>query len=283
MNGGMQLLCSTGAFSRFPDITDYQSIIRYGPELAAGGVDGFEVMYFPDWTSDIEHISAQLHASGLHFPAIHAEKGIGPALISEQLEERSQGWRWLEASCRLGQALASRILVFHLWGYPEFDEKLERNLTVLADCVSMAEQYSLELSLETVPCTHADPLTNVRRALEQDQRCLVTLDTEFLALHAQLEAALHADWLWEANRIRHIHIKDYDGMMYAVDNSRRYLHPGEGAIDFTHFFSELKERHFDGYISLEASVVEVDGTRDFAKLKRSLERLRQYTDYNYIL
>lgn len=272
----MQLLCSTGTFSRFPDITDYQSILRYGPELAAGGVDGFEVMYFPGWTADIEHIAAQLRGSGLHFPVVHAEKGIGPALISAQAEERAQGWQWLEAGCRLGQGLGSRILVFHLWGYPDFDEKLERNLALLAECVSMATQYGLELSLETVPCTRADPLSNIRRAVEQDQRCLVTLDTEFLALHAQVEAALHTDWLWEANRVLHIHIKDYDGAMYAADNSRRYLHPGEGIIDFTHFFSELKARGFDGYISLESSVVNADGTTDIDKLQRSLEWLWQY-------
>jgi len=276
MNGGMQLLCSTGAFSRFPDITDYQSILRYGPKLEAGGVDGLEVMYFPDWTTDIELVAAELGASGLRFPVVHAEKGIGPALISEQAEEWERGWQWLEAGCRLGQALASSMLVFHLWGYPEFDEKLERNLAVLGDCVSMAAQYGLELSLETVPCTSADPLRNVRRAIEQDDRCLVTLDTEFLALHAQVEAALGANWLWQEHRVRHIHIKDYDGMLYAADNSRRYLHPGEGTIDFTHFFAALKERGFDGYISLESPVVGSDGTRDIAKLQRSLERLRQY-------
>ena len=90
MNGRMQLLCSTGAFSRFPDITDYRSILRYGPELIAGGVDGLEVMYFPDWTTDIELVAAGLGASGLRFPVVHAEKGIGPALISEQAEERAR-------------------------------------------------------------------------------------------------------------------------------------------------------------------------------------------------
>ncbi len=65
-------------------------------------------------------------------------------------------------------------------------------------------------------------------------------------------------------------------MIYAADNSRRYLHPGEGMVDFTHFFAALKERGFDGYISLESSVVGTDGTRDIDKLQRSLERLRQY-------
>ncbi len=74
MNRPVQLLCSTGTFSRYPDFTGYQAILTYGPELE---VDGFELMFYPDWTSEIEQIAAGLARSGLHFPAIHAEKGIG--------------------------------------------------------------------------------------------------------------------------------------------------------------------------------------------------------------
>jgi sugar phosphate isomerase/epimerase len=104
----------------------------------------------------------------------------------------------------------------------------------------------------------------------------VALDTEFLGLYGQLEAALDAGWLWQDQRVRHIHIKDYDGALYSTDNYRRYLHPGEGTIDFAHFFAALKARHFDGNISLEASVVNLDGSRDTERLKRSLAQLRQY-------
>lgn len=269
----MQLLCSTGTFSRFPDMTDYRSILDYGPGLA---VDGLEVMFFPSWTGEIERIAAELRASGLLFPAIHAEKGIGPALISVLPEERAQGWRWLEASCRLGQLLQSNVLVLHLWGHPDSDDRLGDNLAILPDCLAIAEQHGLALAVETTPCRSGDPLGNVRRAIEQDSHCFVALDTEFLALHHQLEAALSADWLWQDQRVRHIHIKDYASALYSTDNYRPYLHPGEGAIDFKHFFAALKQHQFDRYISLEASVVNLDGTRDMEKLKRSLENLRQY-------
>lgn len=271
----MQILCSTGTFSRFPDLTDYQSILEYAPLLE---VDGLEVMFFPGWTDEIELIAAQLRASGLHIPAIHAEKGIGPALISTQSEERAQGWRWLQASCRLGQVAQARLLVFHLWGHPDSDDRFADNLAILPDCLAMAEQHGLTLAVETVPCRSGDPLGNARRAVEQDNRCFVALDTEFLALHQQLEAALDADWLWQNQRVRHIHIKDYDGAMYSTDNYRRYLHPGEGTIDFNHFFAALKARNYTGYISLEASIVNRDGTRDIKKLRQSLAQLRQYAD-----
>ena len=269
----MQLLCSTGAFSRFRDQTDYRSILEYGPLL---DVDGLEVMYFPDWTDDIEHIATELHASGLRILAIHAEKAIGPALISPQSEEREQGWRWLQAGCRLGQVVEAKTLILHLWGLPDSDDRLADNLAVLPDCITMAEQYGLALAVETVPSRRGDTLGGARRAVEQDSRCRIALDTEFLALHGQLEAALGADWLWQERRVPHIHIKDYDGALYSTDNYRRYLHPGEGTIDFLRFFAALKARHYDGNISLEASIVNRDGTRDMEKLKRSLAWLKTF-------
>lgn len=273
MRSTMQLLCSTGTFSRYPDLTDYRSISLYAPGLE---VDGFELMFYPDWAPQIEQIAAELRQSGLHFPTIHAEKGIGPALVSSQPQEREQGWKWLVASCGLGSLLGARLLVYHLWGLPDSDEQIEQNLQTLGTCLSLTEEFGLELAIETIPCRRADPLSNVRLAIEQDARCLVALDTEFLALHNQLEAALNADWLWQNNRVRHIHIKDYDGNTYSTDNYRRYLHPGEGRIDFAQFFAILQQRDFSGYISLEASVVNRDGTRDIPRLKQSLAVLRRY-------
>ncbi len=272
MNEPVQLLCSTGTFSRYSDHTGYQAILTYGPELE---VDGFELMFYPDWTSEIEQIAAGLTRSGLHFPAIHAEKGIGPALVSSQAQEREQGWQWMAASCRLGSLVGAKLLIFHLWGLPDSDELFEQNLQMLEGCLSLTDQFGLELAIETIPCTRADPLSNVRRASEQDARCAVALDTEFLALHNQLEEALKTDWLWQNNLVRHVHIKDYDGGAYSPDNYRRYLHPGEGGIDFTHFFAVLKQRRFSGYISLEASVVNRDGSRDMQRLKKSLTFLRR--------
>jgi sugar phosphate isomerase/epimerase len=269
----MQLLCSTGAFSRFPELTDYRSVLEYGPLL---DVDGLEVMFFPGWTDDIEHIATTLRDSGLRIPAIHAEKAIGPAFISPQPEERQQGWRWLQAGCRLGQIVGAQTLIVHLWGLPDSDDRLADNLAVLPDCITMAKQYGLILAVETVPARSGDTLGNVRRAVEQDNRCRVALDTEFLALHGQLQAALEADWLWQDHRVPHIHIKDYDGALYSTDNYRRYLHPGEGTIDFPHFFASLKARHYDGAISLEASIVNRDGTRDIPRLKRSLAWLKKF-------
>ena len=272
MNSPIQLLCSTGTFSRFPDLTDYRSILTYGSELE---VDGFELMFYPDWSTEIEHIATELLKSRLRFPAIHAEKGIVPAIVSSRPGEREQGWQWMQASCQFGKSLGANLLIFHLWGLPDSDEKIEQNLHFLKDCMKFAEDFGLKLVVETIPCKYNDPLSNVYRAVEQEPGVLVALDTEFLAMHNQLEAALEADWLWQQNRVRHIHIKDYDGNLYSIDNFRRYLHPGEGSIDFPKFFESLRLRGFSGNISLETSVVNHDGIRDIQKLKKSLSLLQE--------
>ena len=45
----ISVLCSTGAISRYPDRTDYRAILEYGADL---DVDGFEVVFYPDWYAD---------------------------------------------------------------------------------------------------------------------------------------------------------------------------------------------------------------------------------------
>lgn len=266
----MQLLCSTGAFGRYPTLIDHLDIARYAPPLP---VDGLEIMYYPEWTPQIEHIADDLAATGLRFPAIHVEKSAGPALISGDVAEQERGRTWLTASCRLGQLVGARVAVFHLWGTPGSDEQIERNLAVLSECIDIAEAHGLELAVETIPCVKSTPLEVIQRVIERDGRSRVALDTEFLAIHKQVEAALDADWLWSNSLVRHIHLKDYDGEQYTADGYRRYLHPGEGHLDFARLFARLKQRNFNGNLSLEASVVGPDGARDVEKLQGSLERL----------
>jgi sugar phosphate isomerase/epimerase len=267
----MQLLCSTGAFGRYPVLIDHHDIELYGLALP---VDGLEVMYYPEWGPRLHEIAADLLATGLRFPALHVEKNAGPALINADPQEQARGREWLDASCHLAALLGARVAVFHLWGMPESDEQIERNLAILPDCLDIADAHGLQLAVETIPCKKSTPLEVIRRVLDVDSRCFVALDTEFLAIHGQLDEALDADWLWEAGRVRHIHLKDYDGQQYDANNYRRYLHPGEGKLDFPRLFARLKERHFDGNLSLEASVVSPDLSRDQVKLQNTLHSLR---------
>jgi sugar phosphate isomerase/epimerase len=268
----MQLLCSTGTFSRYPNFTDYRALLTYGPQL---DVEGFELMFYPAWYSHIARIADDLSRSHLNIPVMHSEKNIGNVLGNPEPAIRAQGVRWLEDNCRLGQLLGTRLLVLHLWGWPEMDDHLEYNLQPLPACLEIATRYGLELALETIPCRQADPLQNVHRALEQDSRCRVVLDTEFLAQHQQLQDVFQANWLWQSEYVRHVHIKDFDGQAFHPDGNRKYLHPGEGHIDFTRFFTDLKHCDFHGSVSLEASVIDTEGNVNLAKLQKSLSTIRQ--------
>ncbi len=269
----MQLLCSTGTFSRFPNFTDYHALLTYGPQL---DVEGFELMFYPAWYPHLERIADDLGKSRLNIPVMHSEKNIGVALGNPEPATRAQGVQWLEDNCRLAHSLGTRVLVLHLWGWPELDDHLEYNLQPLHECLDITTRYGLELAIETIPCRLADPLHNIHRALEHDQRCRVALDTEFLAQHQQLQEVFQANWLWQTGHVCHVHIKDFDGQAFLPDGNRKYLHPGEGHIDFTRFFTDLKHCGFHGSVSLEAPVIDAEGNVNIAKLQKSLSMMRQF-------
>lgn len=272
MTQGIQLLCSTGAISRNPDYTDYHQVLRHANQLH---VDGFELLFYASWYSLLEQIADDLRSSGLSFPAMHTEKNIGVALGSANAEEREQGIRWLTENCRLANLLGTQVLILHLWGWPQLDDHLEYNLKSLHQCLDAAAHYDLKLAIETIPCRHYDPLSNVRKAITQDIRSFIALDTEFLAQYQQQDVVFDTGWLWEHDRVQHVHIKDFDGHPFSAEGKRRYLHPGEGDIDFTRFFTLLKQSNFSGYVSLESPAIDQDGQVNYEKLNASLDFVRQ--------
>ncbi len=265
----MKLLCSTGVLTRFPDRTEHQPIIHYGPLIP---VDGFELLVYPNWRADTKQIAEDLRRSGLRFPVIHAEKTIGAAFGSDDPVVQRGGIERLRDNCRLGRVIGADTIVLHLWDLPQSDDCLDNNLAVLGQCVEIAEFHAMKLGIETILCRRQDPLRNIREVIAADSRCFVVLDTEFLARHNQVEAAGMSDWLWEKSRVCHIHVKDH--VQAVCDAPRRYLHPGEGVINFENFFATLGQRQFNGTMSLEASAVGQDGAVQMPRLLRSIAYLR---------
>lgn len=206
---------------------------------------------------------------------VHAEKSIGPTFATNDRAEREVALDHLAVNCRFARMLGARLVVLHLWGLPDGDARIERNLAMLPACYDVAADHGVDLAIETIPCDDADPLTHVHRAIEMEHRCLVALDTEFLAYHRQLAEALAAEWLWTGSRVRHVHVKDYDGIMWTPQEGRRYLHPGDGCIDFHSFFAALRTRGFEGAISLEASSLDRDGYVNTIQLQQSIALIRQ--------
>ena len=251
-------LASTGLVNRFPDAAPHEAIVEWFPQLE---VDGLELGIGRVW--DMARVEDDLGSAGLRFATAHSDKRIGAELLDDPQAALAQ----LRSNCRLAAALGATIVVLHLWELPVGDRRFEENLAILPACLDVAEAAGVTLAVETIPCSLGSPLENVRRAIERDERCRVTLDTEFLARHGQLGTALADDSLWE--RVVHLHVKDYAGRLRDPDGTRRYLIPGEGNIDFEQVFATLHQRGYRGALTLEVSAVTHDGMVDERRFREA--------------
>jgi sugar phosphate isomerase/epimerase len=257
------ILCSSGAFSP-PGVADTTIIASIGPVLP---IDGVEVLVQPNWVGQLDRAASELCRTGLRFPVVHARKHLGAEL------PETTAVRELMETLQFAKTIGAHLMVLHPWDLPESDDGFGQRLGPLREAADMAERASVRIGLETVPCLRATPLGNLQTALEMEPRFGVVLDTEFLAMHDELEAALESDWLWERGGAVHIHLKDFDGSGRGADGRRRYLDIGEGAIDFQGFFAGLERRGFAGSVALEAPAYLADGRADVMRLQRSLGRV----------
>lgn len=267
-----KLMCSTGVFSRDPDLDDHYGILSVCSEI---DVKSFELIFYPSWYENAESIAHDFKRSGFDFPVLHSEKSIGPLLGTGVASDRSTAMERLRTNCDFGRKIGATSLVLHLWGLPGSDELLEHNLSALPDCADICEAFEITLSVETIPCIKRTPLESIRKALEREPRVSLTLDTEFLAMHDELDIAFDEEWLWKDGKVNHIHFKDYDGSPVDAKGKRKYLHPGEGHLDFKKIASDLKSRDYAGTLSLESSAVDSSGLVDLARARKSLDAINR--------
>ena len=83
--------------------------------------------------------------------------------------------------------------------------------------------------------------------------------------------------LFEAGHIRHIHIGDYAGGYKKWNRLYPIPHPGEGTVDFPAFFRGLREKRYDGAMTLESPCILPDRV-DTDTINRDLRWLRQQRD-----
>jgi sugar phosphate isomerase/epimerase len=243
-------LLPTGSVTRHPDFTDHRRILDHVPPA------DLELSIYQGWD---ERVIEDLH--GLPIVTAHADKSIGATLSGDE-----PAFDRFALNCRIGAALGATLVVLHLWELPDGDRYLERNLDRLPALLDLAEEHGLTLAVETIPCTVGTPVENVVRACERDERCRVTLDTEFLGVHGQLDAALEL-----AELVAHVHVKDYDPEVWGT-KPRRYLLPGEGVLDIDGFLERLP---YDGTVTLELSAVQDDGGIDAQRLEEASAWLRK--------
>ncbi|WP_203567124.1 sugar phosphate isomerase/epimerase family protein [Aestuariimicrobium ganziense] len=261
-----QLLTSTGAITRDHGAN---SVAVLADDIARLGARPLEVMVHRVW-DDLDQVAETLRATGAPIPVVHADKGIGPDLSSGEPDDLDRTLVALERNCRFARALGAERVVVHLWGLPGSDAHLHHNLAALPRLLDVTDAFGLSLCVESIVCLASTPLTALRRVVETDERARITLDLEFLAFHGELDDALAADWLWP--HVKHIHVKDFDGVLNDPETGRRrYLHPGEGTLDLDGFLRHAVDgRGHDGTITLEVAAVNGDRQIDWDRLGRTL-------------
>ncbi|MBR6709090.1 MAG: sugar phosphate isomerase/epimerase [Clostridia bacterium] len=278
------LYCSTGTIIGRVTGYDYRKILEYMPRIAeAVSLDGVELMMLGAYLERTVSIARALKASGLCFPIIHADKEIGTLLshaaVSSDNETalRRQALCIWSRNCEMGEIIGARQIVIHLWGGSDSDANLESNLRCLEDLCETAALHGLEVLIENVPCTTADPIRNLSQihAAFPDQRFV--FDTRFAAFHNQLESLTETPWLI-GNRLAHMHISDlHPGAPRDFSRLRPILHPGEGMIDFPALIGALKKRDYAGSVTMESPVMSEAGI-DSEKMIASLRQLRAWLD-----
>lgn len=261
--------CSTGAFSRDPDLTDSVHVANTSPSVDA---DGFELIFYPSFYDNPPAVLANLRPYIGDWHSLHAEKSIGPLLGSAERTGVSFGLHRLRVNFEVAAELEIPLIVLHMWGLPDSDRHIERNFAAIDECLEIADEHGVTLSVETIPCLDSTPLDHIRAIRARAPQMAVTLDTEFLAMHAQLEAALGDHELMQA--VRNIHLKDFDGNIQNEDGSRRYLHPGEGAIDFNAVLQASQAALHPPILCLESPSVRPNGSVDIDRINADLRYIR---------
>lgn len=261
-----KLYCSTGAFSRDPDLTDIDIIIEGTRQLAC---DGFELIYYPAFYDDPGTTTNLLWTIRDRLHVLHIEKSIGPLLGTGSAADAELALKRLATNAQLASDLEVERLVLHLWGLPDSDDDIDRNLSHYSECASIAESYGCRLTVESIPCRNETPLAHLRRVAAIHSDVAFTLDTEFLALHGELELAMSDGEI--LSRTEQIHLKDFGGSLVDEEGKRMYLHPGQRVIDFAALMDAINKVPKVIDLCLESTSVNESGFVDLKQVQLDLD------------
>ncbi len=263
----MKIYCSTGAFLGRINQGNYHLLTADGHRLRC---DGFELMIFPMWYSHLPDVIAELEASGLSFPILHADKSIGDAVSSSSDRDFNlclDKWKVnLETAC----ALHSTKVVTHIWGIPDSDRYLERLYERVLRLREVAQSYHLDMLGENCCCVYGSPLDHLLELLKREPGMGFTIDTRPAQFHRELDAICATDSLWRG-AVRHLHISDFHGGKCAWDALYPIPAPGRGDVDYPTFFAHLKRIHYNGTATLESPCMHPD--------RLDWETLNTYLDF----
>lgn len=267
------VLCSTGAMITRFNGRDPRLLRGFFPKLDA---DGIEFMVYPSWDEELwENVAAVKSISrdvGMRTPVLHMDKRIGELLSLGSDDEIREAGERFKNNLRIANDLGAELAVLHLWGGKASDYHIARNFSVLGDYMDLAEKAGVTLTVENVVCASKTPLAHMRSIMDAYPEALFTVDTKMAEFHREMPETLREERLWDG-RTRHLHVNDYGGGVKDF-NDLRVLHMGDGHVDFPPFFDKIRAIGYSGWLTVESSSTLPDGTVDFIKLNRTLERVR---------
>ena len=268
------VLCSTGAMITRHNGRDPRLLRGFFPQLEA---DGIELIIYPSWDGLLDvYIPAIKTISrdiGMRIPVLHADKRIGELLSLGSAEEIKEAEERFGNNLNIANELGAELAVLHLWGGPASDFHIDRNISVLGGYMELAKEHGVTLTVENVVCGDRTPLTHLRTIMREYPEAVFTIDSKMAEFHLEMPATLEEEALWNG-RVKHLHVNDYGGGVKDFSDLR-VLHMGEGHVDFGAFFDKVKKTGYEGFATVEStSVRPEDGSVDFEKLNRTLNRVR---------
>lgn len=245
---------------------------------------GGELMMLKFYYDKQDDVVDCVRASGVPFPVIHCEKGVGTDLSHAAFLEHIGDYRGADEllertldtyrlNCGFGEAIGAKMMVLHLWGGEDSDSHIRYNCDKLSELFAVAASHGIRLLIENVPSTTNDPLANWHRACDAHPGCGLIFDTRFATLHDQVKETL-TDPLVKYN-LSHIHISDFVGGYRNFSALRPILHPLEGVVDFDLISTLLHEIDYNGTITLESPVINGNDI-DVVKLEKSLRFISEH-------
>ncbi len=262
----MRIACSTSAFRE----TLEDALSRIGG-MGFGYVD---LLCNPSWpftqpqelaedaAGTAERVGDLLEGKGLRPAALNVAFGRQP--YEREPELNAARLRQARGIARFASALGVELASFYP-GYRADEEAWEETfaswLVTWRELTPIAAERGVEFLVELHAQTPLETLAQCGRLLEELPEQRIAYDPSHFAM--QGIALPQTEWL--LGRAAHVHVRD-------AAPGRMYVPLGEGAVDFDWLFGALRERGYEGFVSVECLG---DGApevlEDVARLKAMVE------------
>lgn len=244
-----------------------------GIELIVTAAGDLETFWTP---SRVDRLKAKLHQARLRVSQFVLFQPVVEGLSSTNREERDRALDHFEAGCRIGQKFEAPLMnIVAPWprelrgpssylpryyelGNPKPGEKFRIDIAEDFDwdrvwkgyvettkaCLERAKAHQLKFSIEHHTHTLIPEAASFLRLWDQiaDPALGYNLDSGWTLLQREYPPlAIHK----VSEHLMNVHLRDIDGTM------RRFVHIGEGVMDFKAIIQALQQIGFDGFVSLE--------------------------------